>query len=307
MAVRRPVYVNGDGNIQEMTDSMITGIKNRCRHLYGANPSVTLSVVANGSGTLSVMSQTNMQAGAHRVDPVRFVSAANTPNVSVKTDTYDHISQSATNTTATSDTSNRAFPLYYTSGNLRSMSLTDMYDTFIYPAIDTLVDGTTQPGIYRIWNSSGALSGHSLVSSTPVFIDERANTAAYTNTGIPETLDQGTVINNYYLYRGTSTLPSITMPAKFDGTNITENWASSFDTILQNCMRHAASEITGHRIRYNINGTGVNKGTAMVDTRLNGSGNYQTYRVNTNDYRSQEFPNGTAVTISTYNLKVDLT
>lgn len=306
MAVRRPVYVNGDGNIQEMTDSMITGIKNRCRHLYGANPSVTLSVVANGSGTLSVMSQTNMQAGTYVTEGVNYPVESETPEPTVKTDTYDLISQSAANTSAVLDSSNRAFPLYYTSGNLRSMSLTDMYDTFIYPAIDTLVDGTTQPGIYRIWNSSGALSGHSLVSSTPVFKDERANTAAYTAGGIPETLDQGTVINNYYLYRGTSTLPSITMPARFDGTSITENWASSFDDILQNCMRHVASEVTGRRIRYNINGTGVNKGTAMVDTRLNGTGNYQRRFVSDNDYRAQEFPNGTAVTISTYNLKVDL-
>ena len=30
----------------------------------------------------------------------------------------------------------------------------------------------------------------------------------------------------------------------------------------------------------------------MVDTRLNGSGNYQTRFVNADDYRAQEFPNG---------------
>jgi hypothetical protein len=41
----------------------------------------------------------------------------------------------------------------------------------------------------------------------------------------------------------------------------------------------------------------------MVDTRLNGAGDYQTLQVS-DDYRSQEFPNGSAATISTYNLRI---
>ena len=43
----------------------------------------------------------------------------------------------------------------------------------------------------------------------------------------------------------------------------------------------------------------------MADTRLNGSGNYQTRFVNTNDYRAQEFPNGTPVTVNTYYLRIN--
>jgi len=43
----------------------------------------------------------------------------------------------------------------------------------------------------------------------------------------------------------------------------------------------------------------------MGDTRLNGSGNYQTRFVNTDDYRAQEFPNGTATTINTYYLRIN--
>ena len=45
----------------------------------------------------------------------------------------------------------------------------------------------------------------------------------------------------------------------------------------------------------------------MVDTRLNGAGNYQTLFVNVDDYRAQEFPDGTPTTINTYNLKVQQT
>jgi hypothetical protein len=48
---------------------------------------------------------------------------------------------------------------------------------------------------------------------------------------------------------------------------------------------------------------GNTRGTAMVDTRLNGAGNYQTLQAG-DDYRSQEFPNGSAATITTYNLRI---
>ena len=45
-------------------------------------------------------------------------------------------------------------------------------------------------------------------------------------------------------------------------------------------------------------------GSAMVNTKLDGTGNYQTRQVG-DDYRAQEFPNGTAQTISTYNLRIN--
>ena len=46
----------------------------------------------------------------------------------------------------------------------------------------------------------------------------------------------------------------------------------------------------------------------MVDTRLTGgTGNYQTRKVSANDYRAQEFPNGTPTTINSYFLKIQKT
>ena len=42
----------------------------------------------------------------------------------------------------------------------------------------------------------------------------------------------------------------------------------------------------------------------MIDTRLDGSGNYQTRFVNANDYRAQEFPNGSPQTITTTFLRI---
>ena len=49
----------------------------------------------------------------------------------------------------------------------------------------------------------------------------------------------------------------------------------------------------------------IHRGSGMVDTRLNGSGNYQTRFVNANDYRAQGLPNGTLTTINTYFLKIN--
>ena len=66
------------------------------------------------------------------------------------------------------------------------------------------------------------------------------------------------------------------------------------------------SSTDGYAISYSIgtSGSGNTRGSGIVDTRLNGTGNYQTRFVNANDYRAQEFPNGTPTTINTYNLRI---
>ena len=44
----------------------------------------------------------------------------------------------------------------------------------------------------------------------------------------------------------------------------------------------------------------------MVNTVLTGgSGNYQTRLVGSNDYRAQEFPDGTPATANTYSFKIE--
>ena len=51
-------------------------------------------------------------------------------------------------------------------------------------------------------------------------------------------------------------------------------------------------------------GSGNTRGSGMADTILNGSGNYQQRFVNADDYRAQEFPDGTPTTINTYYLRL---
>ena len=51
-------------------------------------------------------------------------------------------------------------------------------------------------------------------------------------------------------------------------------------------------------------GSGQTRGSGMADTILDGSGNYQTRQVDNDDYRAQEFPNGSVTTAATYYLRI---
>ena len=304
MAVRRPLYNDGN-NLREMTSAMVTAIQNRCVYMYGSDPSVTLSVVGS-SGTLDSMSDTRMQAGSSTTDVTNFDTAGETPNVSQVTPiVFDKISQVNASLSTPTDTNNKLYPVYYDgSGAVQAMSATDVFDTFITQAITTLVDGNDRDGTFRI-HTATSLTDHTLISSTPVFTDTRANAAAYTASGIPETLDQPTTITNYYVFRtNQGAAPSITVPFQVTtGNDLQTYTASAFDAILLAEMRHHAVNTVGSRVTYSINGTGNNRGSGMVDTRLDGS-TYEQRFVNANDYRTQEFPSGSPQTINTYFLKI---
>lgn len=306
MAVRRPVYVDGSGNIQIMTSAMVDQIVSQVSYQYSLNPSVTLSVVTSG-GSLGTLSDTRTQAGAYSTSTTAYPSEATTAEPSTVTVNYSKIDETVTSVSAPSPVSGKTLPLYWDGSNLRVMSETDFYNTFIEPAIDNLVSSSTttaQAGTYQIYTST-SLAGNTLVSGTAVFTDTRANTAAYTAGSIPETLDQPTTISNFYLFSINGSASSYTTPLSFEtiGSNIQIYAKSDFNTMLQNYVRYAAANRTNYKIRYSYS-TGNNRGSGMTDTKLDGSGNYQTRFFNANDYRAQEFPNGTAQTINTYYLKI---
>lgn len=306
MAVRTPLKLNGS-NLQEMSTAEITAIQTEAIRLYGLSPSVTISVVAS-AGNLGTLSDTRLQAGAGTTDITDFDTPAETPDVSTVTVNYAKMSQAYDTSEVSWTDAAYSYPLYYDAGNLREMTATDFADTFIYPAIDTLTLGTTtsaQAGTYFI-STATSVAGATLVSATPVFTDTRADAAAYTAAGIPETQDQPTTITNYYLHRVDSAAAAgHQLPICYTktGTNLQQTPTATFETALQDMIRYYAAEITGTKISYNINGTGNNRGTAMTDTKLDSS-TYLTNQVNTDDYRTQEVPSGTQTTITTYNLKI---
>lgn len=299
MAVRTPLKLDASNNLIEMSSTDIANIKNQIRHLYGSNPSVTVSNVSFG-GNLGTLYDTRLQAGASTTDVTNFDTAAETPNVSVRTGAYARLSQTTANTGATTDYTGTTFPVYQSGGDIYAMTSDDMHDTFIYPAIDTLTNGTDQPGTYRMHTSSSGLSGHTLASNSNIYADTRANVGLFTAGNIPESIDQSQTITNYWIWRGNAGAAiSYTTPLYMSGTGNLYQWATHyFDDLLENMVRHCASEVSGHLIRYNFNGSGSNKGTGMTDTRFNSSSYNQRF-VNSNDYRTQEFPSGSAVSIAT--------
>lgn len=308
MAVRTPLF-NNSGNLQQMTTAMVTEIVQQTVYQYSTDPSVVLSVVSSG-GSLNGLSDTRLQAGAASTSATSAPSEATTAEPSVVTVSYDKITSTSSGGSATSD-SGKTFPVYLDGlNNIQAMSHQDMLDTFIHPAIDLLTSastGTDQAGTYQI-STSASLAGNTEVSgsNTPVFVDTRADTSAYTSGGIGETLDQPTTINSYYLQRINGTDNSYTLPIIIDTNNhLQVSPEVTFETLLKNMVKYSAVNDTGYTISYNINGSGNNRGTGMADTRLDGSGNYQTRFVNADDYRAQEFPNGSPQTISTYFLKIN--
>lgn len=307
MAVRKPLYYTG-GNLREMTTAMVAEVVAATVYQYSLDPGVTLSVVGS-SGTLAAITDTRLQAGAVGNDVTNFDTEAETANVSTVTVTYDKISHANASVTPTAD-SVKLWPVYYNaSSQIQAMTLADIKDTFLHPAIDLLTAATTttaQAGTYHI-STQTSVTGSTLVSSTAIFTDTRANAGAYSADGIGETLDQPTTITNYYLHRVDGASPTYTEPYFIDSNNdIKEYTASAFNTLIQGWIRYtAASSSDGYAISYNIgaSGSGNNRGSGIVDTKLNGS-TYATLNPSTDDYRSQEFPFGSATTIATYFLRI---
>ena len=318
MTVRVPVKYDGS-DIVEMSTGDMTEYYTYIAYLYAQAPTVTLTVVS-ASGTLTPdLTDTRLQAGAVSNSVTAFIAEATTAEPSVVTGTtYDKITGPTYNTdgSAAGDLGAIGYPLYINGDNdLQVMTQADYVDTFIYATLDAMItaseDATTN-GTYTI-ATAASVTNYTEVSgaNTPVFIDTRANAAAYTAAGMPETVDQPTTITTYYLQRQNRARAFPTAACLFadsDG-NINQGPLAADDSTFNAALAvdikfRAAEDDSGHKLSYNINGSGNTRGSAIVDTRLNGDGAYTTNLVNTNDYRSQEFPNGAAVVIGTNTLKI---
>ena len=271
-------------------------------------------------------------AGASTTDVTNFDTEAETPNITQSSTSYSSIRQTFPGSSFTpSDPDYLTYPLflYDTVGNgedadmqLRAMSASDFYDTFVAPVVaaNTIQQGSQTPesaGSYFL-STATAVANATRVSATPVYADTIADLAAYTASGIGETLYQPTVVNNYYLYVYSPALSnyaiSDNLPLHFDAATETireytpAEWASVLGPWLQYYLVYGSST----RMEYNINGSGTTQGTTMIDTRRDpdgtagDGGNYQQRYVNTNDYRTQEFPTGTPTVKSQHILKLNL-
>ena len=312
MTARRPVKLDGNNNIQECTNAEITALVRETIRQYGDSPSVTLAV---GSGNLGNLSDTRTKAGAAGSDATNFDTASELANVATVTVNYNKIIQAVVSVASLESTDDDfSFPLYVDgNNNLRPMSLADVNDTFVAPAVLLMVTtgtGTDQAGTYTITASASAASGETSISNTAVFTDTRANADAYTAGGIPETLDQPTTITNYFLHRmNSASAATIVRPLVSVTANtlkIQQYPVASLRAFLAQAIRYAVGtqELSGSTIRYSFSSSGTTsaRGTAMLDTKLNSSA-YITNQVG-DDYRAQEVPAGSAATISTHRLYI---
>ena len=311
MAVRKPVYIDGGNNLIEMTTAEVLQWTNQVCFLYGSNPSVTLTVVGS-SGSLTAIDDTRLQAGATSQSASAFPSEATTAEPSTVTVTYDKVTQTNASVSPTTDTGT-TWPVYINGDNdLQAMSLADIKDTFLHPAIDLLVSGSesaTTAGTYTVTTSATPATDYSVVSATAIFADTRADTSLYSAAGIPETLDQPTTITSYFLHirDGTDTAPDRDPVFITSGNDIQTYSESTIDGLFTEWIRETAAESSeGYQLTYAIgsSGSGNTRGTAMVDTKLDGAGEYRTLQSG-DDYRAQEHPNGSAQTITTYNLRIN--
>jgi hypothetical protein len=306
MAVRRPLY-NLSGDLKEMSDSMIDSIIDRSIYEYSQNPSAFIYPANSGTGNMGSLTDTRKIASTVTSHPSSFQTPGSLGDTSVTHNRMlmDQIPGTIYNTPINpTDDTGKTFPVYNDSGNIRAMSLQDMKDTFLHPAIDLLVGSNTsnsQAGTYTL-HTSTSLSNHSLLTGTAMYTDTRYNGT----TNVSSTRDRPSTVTNYYLFRRTwsGSAPTYTSPMYITGSNdIQEYTQTNFDSLLSDWLRYtAASSTDGYKINYNINGSGTTRAT-MTDTRLTGN-TTRTLFVNADDYRSQRFPAGSSSAVSTYQLKI---
>jgi hypothetical protein len=304
MTVRFSLYNDGSDNTQEFTAAQNTTNQSQAIYQYSTDPSVTLTV---GSGSsIGTRTDTRLQAGAGTTHVSSFQTPASTSTVTVN---YTNIGQNVASVTDPSDTNNVAYPVYYDGTNIVSMSKTDFQDTFIKPSILTMVQttstGADQAGTYTIGTST-SLSDHTNISGTAVFLNTTANIGAYSSSSLFETQDQPTTVTSYYLHRrnGSNNIASCTVPMFADTSGNLETYTDAeWQTLLKNQILHTAVYVNGYKIRYAADTTSTYyRGSGMADTKFN-SQTQANQQINTDDYRSQFFPSGSATTIATYYLR----
>lgn len=280
----------------------------------------------SGAGTLlpnQGFSDSYYIAGASTSRVDRYATQAETPNVSLVTDTYSRIREVTGYTLPTGDVNNSEYPLYaYSSdgtdaGNqLYCMTRQDFIDTFVSPALPQFGGGGTtkeKGGTYFMTTNSNP--ANATVVATPAAVNSYANVSAYTAGGIGEVQKQ-TIDTTYYIAKVNwdptsfdlydADLGIYDLPLRFDaGTESIRvytpaEWAALIGPFLRHYLGGGGSTQYGlsyHVTNTNVGVDGVTAGSIYTDTRLSGTSTYQTRFVNANDYRTQEFPTGTASTI----------
>jgi len=319
MTIRYPLYID-NGNLRAMTEAHLVQWRKKAIYQYSLDPSALLTVVTNSGANMAAITDTRLRSGASVVS-VSADPSASTSAPSATTDvSFDKINFAYdTSSGQTEDSDNRAFPIYRNSdGDIRAMSLDDMKDTFLHPAIDLMVvadasaDDSNVAGTYRIHTAS-SLTDFTEVSgaNTAIFTDTTSTGFAAGSIGTAGTTQTGSssTVQNFFLMRrnGTDVDTSSIKLAQINSDGNIQEYSDGGTELLGNWLKFTAGQSgDGYKITYAIGASvsGTQRGSAITNKQL-GSTVTSTTLVNTNDYRAQQFPSGSATVTNTYLFKIN--
>ena len=320
MAVVKPLFINSDNNLQEMTDAQVLLHKQKAIYQYSLDPSALLTVVSNSGANMAAITDTRLKSGVSVVS-VSADPSASTSAPSATTDvSFDKINFAYdTSSGQTEDSDNRAFPIYRNSdGDIRAMSLSDMKDTFLHPAIDLMVvadasaDDSNVAGTYRIHTAS-SLTDFTEVSgaNTAIFTDTTSTGFAAGSIGTAGSTQTGSSssVQSFFLLRrnGTDVDTNSIKLAQINSDGDIQEYSDGGTELLGNWLKFTAGQSgDGYKITYAIGASvsGTQRGSAITNKQL-GSTVTSTTLVDANDYRAQQFPSGSATVTNTYLFKIN--
>ena len=319
MTIRYPLYID-NGNLRAMTEAHLVQWRKKAIYQYSLDPSALLTVVTNSGANMAAITDTRLKSGVSVVS-VSADPSASTSAPSATTDvSFDKINFAYdTNNDQDNDTDGRSFPVYADNeGNIRAMSLSDMKDTFLHPAIDLMVvadtnnDDPNVAGTYRIHTVS-SLTDFTEVSgaNTAIFTDTTSTGFAAGSIGTAGTTQTGSSssVQSFFLLRrnGTDVTPDHSPIYITDSGNLQTFSIGAAGTLLGNWLKYtAAQSADGYKITYAIGASvsGTQRGSAITNKQL-GSTVTSTTLVDANDYRAQQFPSGSATVTNTYLFKIN--
>lgn len=331
----RAFIEDGATGIRDTTLAEHNAMLGRIAYLYQQAPSVELSVVASNGNISPNMTDTRYKSGtaarhtsgnwpAQTIYPSE--GQTGEPQLVVGT-TYDKISQTITAPTTFSNSDYQSLntkPVYMeTNGSIREMSydgcLTYFIDPLVSAMLSTTQSGEQAGGSYYI-STTSSVSGSTNLGT--VFADTVANLSGYlaSNIGVAGTVQDVFSTTTYYLQRVDSNISvqgtGYRTPLMIDTSSNRKNQPAGlrhmtyaeFDALFAPMVRHAIHSEAGYRLRYNVNGNGTRQGTQIANRQMIGvNGAYTKYAATANDYRAQEFPNGTIVVQNAFNLNLERT
>jgi len=325
-----PLREDGSTRIREFTTAEYEAMLARISKLYQDNPVVTLSVVGSGGNISPSMEDFRYRSGtAARNTSGSWPQVTSFPGEGstgeperISGGTYDRVSQTITAATAYSNSDYQSFDkkpvMRNGDGIIQEMSLDDLYLYFITPITSEMMKASSvnaMAGGSFFISTSSSVTDATLVSGTPVFSDTRANISAYTASqiGTAGTRQDHFSTTNYYLQRVNTS--SVTQgsgyrtPLIIDGTaGLRHMTYQEFDDLFEPIIRHAIYAEPGQTLRYNFDGNGTTQGSVISNRELvGGNGNYTEFKATEDDYRAQEFPNGTLTAVNNWRLKLERT